>query len=405
MRTNMRKASAYSIIALATVLSGANFTAGNCEPEPPANCNRDQCTPCYCLGPTNIVANAPVLPKTCNGDVIVSVAALYWKGDMDGMEYGVKNDVRVDDSMSGNQQMNNLFDAKTLSPNYKHDFGFKLGLGYASPCDGWDYGVTWTWLRTSASNHDEAELDDNQSLAPLWSAYQYRDAGQAPILFVSDIETFWVMKLNLIDFELGRKYWTSKYLSLRPHVGVRVALIDQSFEIQHKGGSFNDPGASPELHLNDEVNLESDFHGVGIRSGLDSAWHLGCGFSLYGNLAASIVYGRFDVEHEEKVRLAVTPFSKTPVLETKNHFRAGRAILDLGLGLQWETMFCDCKYGFLAALGYEQHTFFDQNQFWRVVRVGGSGSALPNNSGQNVHHENSGNLSTSGWTLRFALNF
>ncbi|NGX59177.1 MAG: hypothetical protein KR126chlam3_00324 [Chlamydiae bacterium] len=153
------------------------------------------------------------------------------------------------------------------------------------------------------------------------------------IVFASDIETHWKLQLNLIDIELGREYWTSKYLSFRPFVGLRIAFIEQNFEIQHKGGSwgFTFTNGFPS---NDKVDLENDFKGVGLRTGFDTTWQFGCGWGLYGNFAASIIYGRFSLDHDEETRLASSPFDKTKILETEESFHASRGMLDLALGIQ-----------------------------------------------------------------------
>jgi len=213
----------------------------------------------------------------------------------------------------------------------------------------------------------------------------------------------------LIDIELGRNFWTSKYLAIRPFVGVRVAHIDQSFEIQHKGGSWSSRANTPaQAAFNNEVDIDNDFKGVGLRAGLNSTWNLGCGWAIYGDLAASIVYGRFSISHDEDNRLATSPHDKTKVAEFDYSFRASRAILDLGLGLQWSTMFCDCQYGLTVALGWEHHLFFDQNQMWRVVRIGDTDAGFTdgtNNTGENVYHQRRGDLDTQGWTLKVAFGF
>ena len=349
-------------------------------------------------------ANAPVRPITCNGDIVITVAGFYWKASQDGMEYAIENEVIGSDALTFNPQLNNLIDSKFKTPNFDWDFGFKAGLAYNSPCDGWDVGVLWTNFKKGAKGHIEAEFDDNHTLLPLWSGYQYPNAGQAPILFATDIETFWKLDLNLIDITLGREYWTSKFLSLRPHVGLRISFIDQRFEIEYKGGSFNDPGM--QLNFNDWVKLDNDFKGVGLRSGLDTVWRLGCGWGIYGDLALSIVYGKFSVDHDEMLRDANSPFSKTKILETKDNFRSSRGMFDMGLGIQWASLLCDCQYGLRFSLGWEQHLFFHQNQLWRVMRIGGANSAeLLNPTGENVFHQRRGTLGTQGWTLTGNLSF
>ena len=394
------------LIAMSSMLTAARGDSrmANCAPTPPVPCNPDNCKNCYCLGPENYGVNAPVCPKTCNGDFIITVAGFYWNAHQDGMEYAINNNVvnpGTTPSTANIQQLNNLVDAEYLTPNFKWDFGFKIGLGYCTTCDGWDFGVTWTWYRGKANGQIEAEPCDNQTLLPLWSAFSNVNGS---VVYACDIEHNWRLRLNLIDLELGRNFWTSKYLAIRPHVGIRIAYIQQSFDLFHKGGSWASfTGQTP---LNNDVDLDNDFHGVGVRAGLNSEWNLGCGWAIYGNWAASIIYGRFSIDHDEENRQAIAPHLTTDILETHDSFRASRAILDLALGIQWSSMVCDCKYGFTGMIGWEHHLFFDQNQLWRVVRIGDTATGqIPNNTGENVFSQRRGDLDTQGWTLTFKFEF
>jgi hypothetical protein len=402
---------ALSLLGMASSASAARDD--RCAPEPPATCYQDDCRHCYCLGPENYGVNAPTCPKTCDGDITITVAGFYWNSHQDGMEYAIDNHVQAPvpaDIVAtiDTGPLNTLVDAEFLTPNFGWDWGFKAGIGYCSPCDGWDIGVLWTWYRGKASSHNERERDDNASLLPLWSAYAPLIGGT---LFATDIETSWKLELNLIDIELGRSFWTSKYLSMRPFVGLRIAYINQSYDIEHKGGSWSaNANAFPsQAAYNNEVMLTNDFHGVGVRGGLNTLWNLGCGWGIYGNFALAILYGRFDIDHDEKNRGASDLHVKVLIADAKNSFRASRGAADLALGLQWQTMFCDCAYGFSVALGWEHHLFFDQNQLWRVVRIGdifdGGGGAAVNLTGENVYHERRGDLDTQGWTLTVKFDF
>lgn len=408
-------AAALTALGLSSMAHAARGGTEHCAPQPPATCYPDDCKRCYCLGPENYGVNAPVCPKTCNGDWEITVAGFYWNAHQDGMEYAIRNNVSFPEPNaaitppavdSDILALNNLVDAEYQNPNFKWDFGFKVGLGYCTTCDGWDIGVEWTWYRGKASEHIEAESSDNQTLMPLWSAFAPAVGGP---LFASDMQANWKLELNLIDIELGRNFWTSKYLAIRPFMGLRIAFIDQTFGIDTKGGSYSSPNQVTTLtqaSVNNNVSISNDYQGVGIRGGLDSTWNLGCGWAIYGNMAGSIVYGKFKIDQDETNREAVSPHTKSKVAEIKDDFRASRAMLDLGLGLQWMGMFCECQYGIRVALGWEHHMFFDQNQMWRINRIGdGSASELPNNLGENVYQQRRGDLDTQGWTLTVDFSF
>lgn len=406
----------WPIAALSLLGITANVSAARnddrCAPTPPAACYPDECRNCYCLGPENYGVNAPTCPKTCNGDLTITVAGFYWNAHQDGMEYAIDNYVTSPtdiSSTSATQVLNSIVDAKFLVPNYEWDWGFKVGLGYCTTCDGWDFGVLWTWFRNTADDHVEREQDDNATLMPLWSAYAPTSGG---VPFATDIETRWKLQLNLVDLELGRSFWTSKYLSMRPFIGLRIAFIDQDYDIFHKGGTFSSISSTPaQPAFNNEVKLDNDFKGVGIRGGLNTVWNVGCGWGLYGNFALAIIYGRFDVELDETNRLTSGNHDKFKVANAEDNFRASRGSADLALGVQWATMFCDCQYGFTFQIGWEQHLFWDQNQWWRITRIGDEFLFNPdidlpvNNSGENVFQQRRGDLDTQGWTITVKFDF
>ncbi|NGX39183.1 MAG: hypothetical protein KR126chlam1_00505 [Chlamydiae bacterium] len=397
---------ALSILGLANVANAASIREDGCCETPQAACHREECDCFYCLGPDQV--NPPVRPKTCNGDIGITIAGFYWNAHQDGMEYAIEDSVLVDDgSTSDILRLNNLVKAHYETPDFKWDFGFKAGLTYVGCHDGWDFGLLWTWYRGKSGSTIQALDDHNSTLIPLWSAFS---SETGLITYATEIEENWAVQLQLFDIELGREFWTSKYLSLRPHVGLRIAFIDQEFNLVHRGGSWSDEGSNSDA-FNGFVDLDNDYRGVGIRAGLDSVWHIGCGWGLFGNFATSIVYGRFKVDHDEWNRKATDPHSKIKILETQESFHASRAMLDLVLGVQWSTMFCDCCYGFTMQLGWEHHVFFDQNQMWRVVRIGDTSACetgetpKTNSTGENVFQQRRGDLDTQGWTLTLKFEF
>ncbi len=382
-----------------------------CAPEPAAPCYSLDTPPCdYCLGPENVAGNPAVRPYTCGGDIVVEVAGFYWNAHQDGLEFAIADSVAAPaTTLTDPSPLNNLIEAEYLNPKSKWELGAKLGLGYDSTHDGWDLMLLWTHYRGRASKEVEADLTDNSSLLPLWSAYS-TTAGAITannILYATDIDTRWKLRLDLVDLELGREFWSSKYLTLRPHVGLRYAWIKQSYDITHEGGAWSAVGNPTSVFPTDNlVDLDSKFKGVGVRAGLNSTWMIGRGFAFFGNAAISIVYGRFSLDTDETNSLTTAPFTTTIIQQTDEHFRSAKGMTDLAFGLSWSTLFGECQYGFTLALSWEHHLFFNQNQFWRVNRLGGKGTfAQPNNTGQNTFIKQSGDLSTQGWTLSATFAF
>lgn len=412
---------ALSVMGLANAAHAARGGDDRCAPVPPAPCySVDTCEPTFCLGPEMV--NPAVRPCTCDGDFVLTIAGFYWNTHEDGLEYAVKNGVATPVVGASTHTadvlaLNNLVSARYETPDFDWDFGFKLGAGYNTNHDGWDIGVLWTWYKNSADDRVEAHATDNTSLIAIWSAYA---PPQGSVLYADDINSHWKLELNLVDIELGREMWMSKYLTFRPFIGLRVAFINQLYKLEHRGGSWSADTANfaTTPAFNNFVDMKNHFKGAGVRGGFDTVWNFGRGWAFYGNLAADLVYGKFSISHEEK-NLVATTFSgsvphnlgdKVEILETTESFHATRAMLDMALGVQWATLFSECRYCFTFQLGWEHHMFFDQNQMWRVVRIGDSAvssvtTSPPNNSGENVYHQRRGDLDTQGWTLTLKFGF
>ena len=249
------------------------------------------------------------------------------------------------------------------------------------------------------------EFLDNDTLLPIWSAYQYESALQAPVLYATDASTFWKLSLDLVDFNIGRPFWAGQKLILRPYIGLRFANVDQNFNITLKGGSWENQG-NPSDTYKDETQLQNDFRAIGVKSGLDSSWIVACGWGLYGKLGASILYGRFNIDHQEDIHLLTTPFTKTSICKIKDTITSSRAIIDTGLGARWSGLICDCRYGLSFSFGWEQSLFLHQNQLWRISRLGGENQEPPLNlTGTNIFSQSRGSLSISGLILEGTLNF
>jgi hypothetical protein len=375
-------------LAAARLLSADEFPASACPPPtPPAPCYsvEEPCCCTQCLGPENVAGNPAVRPKTCNGDFVLTVAGFYWTAHQDGLEYAVETN-----SSPANNGSVNIFNGDFKKPHSHWRPGFKLGVGYNSSCDGWDVNLLWTHLKARASSDVDADEGTN-AIIPLFSAFADPTGGQLNATFAKGK---WSLKFDVVDLELGREFWVSKYLTLRPNIGLRFARLDQDYDVFYSGGSFGT--------LHDQNDLDNNFKGIGPRAGLDTVWHLRCGFSLFGNAAFSILYGRFHVREDEQTSLAVSPFTSTTLLSAKERFHTSKGALDLILGVQYETMFCDCRYGFVIGLAWENHLFFNQNHLWRINRV--AQTATPG-TGENVFFKTSGDLSTQGVTLNLRFEF
>ncbi len=383
------------------ILSCTAYAAESCTPQAPAPCTPDKCEPTYCLGPANLQGNSPVRPYTCDGDFVLTASALYWKANQDGLEFGIFEEHQAFFSVM-NQAFSTLpiISGEYLRPRPKCTWGFKLGIEYDSPVDGWDLGISWTTYNGIQTN-DRVEPASGNSMWAFWSADLAISPGPLPF---GESTSQWEVQLMDIPVELGREFWVSRFLTLRPLLGISYISLDQNYQLSFSGGAWNENLSPP--GVTDWVILKSKFHGIGPFAGIDTNWHFGCGWSIYGDFSAAIVYGRFSVDHTENTREAASPFYKKQVLKTSDRFRASRPMCNFGIGVEYSALVSDSKYEIKAQLGWEQHLYFHQNQMWRVTRnMGVIKFNLPNQTGENVFTQSRGTLSVGGLTLKLAFAF
>ena len=134
---------------------------------------------------------------------------------------------------------------------------------------------------------------------------------------------------------------------------------------------------------------ENDFWGVGTRAGIDTEWLLSGGWKLLGNVAASILYGKFDV----KQQLALTGNQ----IEMHHEFYTHVPVLDMAFGIAWGLPFAEDRYHFDLAVTYEFHEWFNQNRMRRFLD---SSQAIASNTAVS-----NGNLSYGGFAFKVQFDF
>lgn len=243
---------------------------------------------------------------------------------------------------------------RALVPSFDRHWAFRVGLGYEDPCSCWGVDFNWTHLNNRAHRHKEVDYTGQTAgtfkyLVPLWASRELRGFSCEGSLHLN---------LNLYDLEVGRYFCICDCVNIRPHIGLRGASIRQSYNIETLGPDDT-------LTFDDDIKLRNQFKGVGIRGGLDSKWDIGCGVSLFGQAAASILWGSFRVNSHERFVERVTATGEVDTHETfhlRNHFHSAKGITDLAIGLSWDYE-CACNQWIDLRIAYEHHLFFEQNHF------------------------------------------
>lgn len=321
--SKMWTAMAVSLLAATTVQAGYNGGGDGCSPCPPVRPCVDSC-----------------------GDWAVRADVLYWTSSVDnGLPYGVVVHAPPV-SIPTNGRAESEIEIGKL--NFEWNVGFRLGLGYGFPCDcdGWDAEVIWTHLRTHAHNsfHDR-DTSERVRFIPIWGSSDEKANDD-----IADAAARWHLHYDIVDLELGREFCVSSCLNFRPFIGVRAGWFNQQYEIGYTDFSGNNE---------QDIDISSDFSGIGLRVGLGTEWKFGCGFSLFGSAAASILYGRDDIKFENDY----VDGGASRILFSKNRFYVNRAIADAVAGLRWRDFYCCNTVGVVLELGWEQTYLWNQSGF------------------------------------------
>lgn len=236
--------------------------------------------------------------------------------------------------------------------------GFRVGLGYGISRDQWDTQFYFTRFHTRGRDHVSSEPGsvfssflgnfyvDNPTGAGI-SGVAYQRAGVK-----------WTIHFNVLDWELGRNFWVSKALSLRPFVGLKGGWIHQS--IHSRWHNPNRTGA--EFFKTGIENLKNNFWGVGPSAGLNTKWDLlvreNHSFHLFGDLSGAIMWGHWSFRDVYKNDIQQKVTSKL------SHINGGSTMLRTILGLGWDANFNRDRFRFSTRLGYEMQFWLDQLQFY-----------------------------------------
>ena len=250
--------------------------------------------------------------------------------------------------------------------------------------DGWD--IKLTWLRYTDTSHKTVHSGS------AGAVYATQVMPNNPIYTTTNQSAdkahgYWSFNLNQLDLDLGREFFVSKWLTLRPHMGLRTDWIHQVFS--------NDYDELDASNLQDaETKLKDHWWGLGLAGGLDTQWGLGNGWSLFGNAGAAIVYG-FHQIHDKQDNEVISTDVETTYANLGNAYRISHPILDFQAGIRWNTMFCNDRFHIGLQLGWEHHVYFSQNQFPLFTST--------NNPG--VFVSNQGDLTMQGYTFSARFDF
>ena len=229
---------------------------------------------------------------------------------------------------------------------FKWDYGFRLGIGHDLPLDQWDTMLYWTYFRTEAKHRIPAMPNAFISQEP--------DAGFLSGDRPQSMSGKWSILLNMFDWEFGRKYWISNYLSLRPFLGLKGGWINQSLHVHYHNLTIN----SVLTQNSGREHLKNNFWGIGPLGGINTLWKVRdfrfhC-FNFFGDFSMATLWGTWDCGDVYKNSIS----HKFSVNTKKSTL--GALMFRGFLGIGWDLDIHANRFHFSTKLGYEMQLWLDQ---------------------------------------------
>ncbi|MBM3192011.1 MAG: MOMP family protein [Chlamydiae bacterium] len=319
---------------------------------------------------------------------ILTADFIYWTARQEGMAYARGGVADYTDALS----LGDAHSGSTYFPPTHFSPGFKAGIGLNLGHDGWDTYLNYTWLHSNQHNSVQKSAGYSSGIIPLWEiASVGNQQSQTQFITLSNFVNMtnasasWSLHFNNFDLDLGRNYYISQYLALRPHAGLKGSWYNQHYHVSYSG--FLEPDIASELSET-HMDIEQHFWGVGIRTGVDTSWFFDKNWSLFGNTSLAALWGRFNVQRQDyATTLPNGVVYKTT--NTRSDFHTIKPVLELQLGVRYDYWFSDDDYHLGIQAAWEEQLWFNQNQFYEVT------------SGFESH----GDLGMQGLTLTFRFDF
>lgn len=358
--------------------------------------------------------SAPATPNQNGIGLYIYGDYLYWRtyennlfnftsSRCDDIKY-INNDLQQTDAtfaLEDNKIVSSTISLKDIK--FDFDSGYRVGLGYIAGCyDNWDIKADFTRLNNTASRVDCLPCpcpSDPTCFPSIYDGYYLisRTIGAFnseinTVLSCTDLE----LDYYNVDASLGRFFFVSPHLALRPHFGGRASWIDQdrtvNLQVSGKavGSSLLDfPYIPYTLFFNIEETTDTnacvtcaknDFWGVGPLLGLESKWFLGDRVNLYTVASAALLFGKFEIAETLQVSTVNRDFFyneliiEYPPLVSDDFTRCITQCFNydtfeivptarIGVGLAFDMPFQQEQYFASIRIGYEAQYYWRQNYY------------------------------------------
>lgn len=318
-------------------------------------------------------------PKINDRGWNLSADVLYWQTKIQNLCHSSHVSGIVDSPINYTQIRNNL--------SFDWAWGFKIGAGYRFEHDDFDSRAEYTYFRNHASVHLGPFSGSSGITSPLidynygisYDSWTQFSANHVGFVYALELRESLKNSYNDVYWDLGRAFFVSKSLSLRPSLGVEATWFSFKGSAQFSNGISTDFDFSANQNVNGTLwgglgngvlkKISSTKSvGVGPRLGLDTNYYLCNGFSIYGNGSGALLFSYF--KQNNKTTYSLKPNNQKIVI---NNFHCVTPTAKVDIGLRYNSnVFCDTqKIG--ISLGYESIYYWDVFGYSTVKGFGGLG--------------------------------
>lgn len=305
-------------------------------------------------------------PRVAHGaDVFITANFLWWGVNQNGLNYAVSAGFAPSD---GNDAFASASRGKSKYIGHDWTPGFRVGLGLNMSHDGWDIFTQYTWLRPSHSN-----IVSNTTNGVTFTLGSLLPEGaEGPTTLANIIKGSWNLNFNVIDVELGRNFYLSQYLTMRPFIGFKGTWQDQDVKVTSVSDNYSIPFGGQDIPVTGPFvhKRKLDNWGLGVRGGFNLAWFMAKNWSIYGNLAFTSMWTNYDkISATDTLQdNAVGSInSKTYVNIQAENFYTVKYVTESEIGLRYDVWFYDDNYHFAVQAGWEQQVWINWATFQEVL--------------------------------------
>lgn len=295
-------------------------------------------------------------PRVENGaDLFFEADFIYWSVREQGLSFATSG------FETNNTGAATLAKGKIYEPDFGWSPGFKVGAGLALGHDGWETDLNYTWINPSTSREQVTNATD--SATDLLSTWVFDPADATKPLTLA--RGSWRLNFNTADLQLARNYFISHYLTLKPHVGLKASWQKQTNTVRYQ--ETDNAGVITQTDL----KMTQRSFGIGLRSGVDTAFFFDKNWSMFGDLALSALATHFNTtqkytNHDIEDSVATQTLILAKFGQSTN---AIKPVLEMALGLRWDYWFNDDSYHTALSLAWEQQLWWSMNQLNNVLNT------------------------------------